>query len=275
MNDDRTLERAARSWLEEGPTRAPEHPVQAALARIETTPQERAWPLPLGGVWFGRTRRAITAAAVMAAVLLGGVLVLQRGVGPEPATSPSPSPSTSSTPALSPSPSAQSGADVPPVLTATFVSPRNGYSVKYPGDWTAIPATAGWEAGTVGQWGSPVLDELRGSTARFVGASQALAADETAEQWLATYGVGSCLGPQAEWPRVTIGTATGLVDANGCVAPGPPFGKGGRLFDAVVIFGGRAYNFAMDGELTYPDFVAILSTVTLDPATAVDPTPSP
>ena len=281
MNDDRTverdraLERAARSWLEEGPTRAPEHPVQAALDLIETTPQERVWPIPLGGVWFQRTRRASTAIAVISVVLLGGLFLLQRGLGPGPAASPSPSPSTSTMPESSPSTSTPSGAEVPPVLTATFVSTRNGYSVQYPGDWTATPATASWEAGTVDQWGSPVLDELRGSTARFAGASQALAAEETADQWLATYGVGSCLGPQAQWPHVTIGTGTGLVDANGCVAPGPPFGKGGRLFDAVVIVGGRAYNFAMGGELTYADFVAVLSTVTLGPARAVDPTLSP
>ena len=41
MTDDRSLERAARSWIEVGPTRAPEPAVQAALLRIQTTSQER------------------------------------------------------------------------------------------------------------------------------------------------------------------------------------------------------------------------------------------
>ena len=41
MTDDRSLERAARSWLEVGPTQAPERAVEAALLRIQTTPQER------------------------------------------------------------------------------------------------------------------------------------------------------------------------------------------------------------------------------------------
>ena len=41
MTDDRSLERAARSWLEVGPTQAPDRAVEAALLRIETTPQER------------------------------------------------------------------------------------------------------------------------------------------------------------------------------------------------------------------------------------------
>ena len=47
---DRALERAARSWIEEGPTRAPDRPVDAALSRIQTTNQERdlriLWRLP-------------------------------------------------------------------------------------------------------------------------------------------------------------------------------------------------------------------------------------
>ena len=46
MTDDRSLERAARSWLENGPTEAPDRAVEAALLRIETTPQERDWHVP-------------------------------------------------------------------------------------------------------------------------------------------------------------------------------------------------------------------------------------
>ena len=278
MTDDRSLERAARAWLEEGPTRAPEHAVQAALRQVETTSQERDWRLPLGHRLIQLTGRAMTGIAVVA-VVLGGVLLLQPGPEPGPAISPSPSPTPSATPSPSPSPavlpSAPSGAVVPPVLTATFTSPRNGYSVQYPGDWTTNPATASWEAGVVNQWGSPALDELRGSAARFVGASQSLAVGETVDQWLATYGVGACLGPPANWLKVPIGTVAGLIDADGCVAPGPPYGKGGRLFDAVVIVDGRAYNFAMDGELSHADFAALLATVTFDPASAVDPSLSP
>jgi hypothetical protein len=274
MTDDRSLERAARRWLEEGPTRAPEHAVEAALARIETTPQERDWSLPIGDLWIHLTGRTVTALAAAIVILVGGVLLLRPAPGPGPATSPSPSPTSSATPGPSSS-SISSGAEVPPVLTATFTSPRHGYTVQYPGDWTATAATAGWDAGVVNQWGSPALDELRGSTARFVGASQLLPIDVMSDQWLATYGVGACVGPPASWPSVPIGTATGLIDADGCIAPGAPYGKGGRLFDAVVVVGGRAYNFAMDGELSRADFVAFLATVTFEPASAVDPTSSP
>src|SRR5262249_45014914 len=41
MTDDRSIDRAARSWLEAGPTQAPDPAVDAALLRIQTTNQER------------------------------------------------------------------------------------------------------------------------------------------------------------------------------------------------------------------------------------------
>jgi hypothetical protein len=138
-----------------------------------------------------------------------------------------------------------------------------------------VPATTGWETGVVNQWGSPALDELRGATARFVGSSQPLANGQTADQWLAAYAVSACITPRSSWPTVAIGASTGLIDADGCEAPDPPLGKGGPLFDAVVISDGRAYSFTMDGELSHSDFVSFLAAVSLDPASAVDGSPSP
>jgi hypothetical protein len=92
MNDDRSLERAARSWLEEGPTRAPDQTVDAALARIQTTRQERdlvPWRLPT----MNPVMRLAGAAIV--AVLAVSVLFLATrpasNVGPPATTSPAPS----------------------------------------------------------------------------------------------------------------------------------------------------------------------------------------
>jgi hypothetical protein len=277
MTDDRSTERAARSWLEEGPTRAPEHAVKAALDRIESTPQDPVWPFPGIHRWIHPTHRLAGAFAVIAAVVIGGVLLLQRGSGPGPAISASPSPSlspaTTTEPSSSPSPSAQEGGAA--YLTSTFVSPRNGYSVIYPDDWVVTSATNSWQAGAINQWGSTALDELRGSTARFVGASQPLAPGQTAEAWLSEFAAQACITPRQNWLNVRIGASTGLIDADGCEAPDPPLGKGGALYDAVVIVDGRAYDFTMDGELSHSDFVAVLATVVLDPATALDPTFSP
>jgi hypothetical protein len=90
MTDDRSLERAARSWLEEGPTRAPDRTVDAALSRIQTTRQERDW-LP----WRMPTMNPLTrlaAVAVLAAVVIGGSLYAlagrNGGIGGEPTPAP-------------------------------------------------------------------------------------------------------------------------------------------------------------------------------------------
>jgi hypothetical protein len=99
MTDDRSIERAARSWLEIGPTQAPERAVEAALLQIESTSQERdshvPWRLPRM-----TTPLRIAAAAVVGVVAIGGALFVLRpgdssvgGPGPSPTATPTPSPS--------------------------------------------------------------------------------------------------------------------------------------------------------------------------------------
>lgn len=70
-NTDRSLERAARSFIEDGPTQAPDRAVEAALLRIETTPQERDLRIP----WRLRTMTTparVAAAAVVGVLVVGG-----------------------------------------------------------------------------------------------------------------------------------------------------------------------------------------------------------
>jgi WD40 repeat protein len=101
MTDDRSLERAARSWIETGPTQAPERAVEAALLRIQTLPQERdlriPWRLP---TMFTPARLA--AAALIGVLALGGTFLIvmrpNQSVG-TPVESQSPPP-------IAPSPSA-------------------------------------------------------------------------------------------------------------------------------------------------------------------------
>lgn len=82
MNDDRSLERAARSWLEEGPTWAPDRPVEAALSRIQTTRQERdlriSWRLPT----MLPTRYAAVAVIVVAVGVGAAFLASRPPAGP-------------------------------------------------------------------------------------------------------------------------------------------------------------------------------------------------
>jgi WD40-like Beta Propeller Repeat len=110
MTDDRSLERAARSWIEVGPTQAPDRAVEAALSRIQTTPQERVlripWRLPLM-----ITPARAAAAAVIGALAIGGAFLMLRpgqpAVGP-----PGPSPTASATPTPAPTGSASASAAI-------------------------------------------------------------------------------------------------------------------------------------------------------------------
>ena len=104
MTDDRSLERAARSWLEDGPTRAPDRALEAVLHRIETTPQERdlrvPWRLPK------MTTPARVAAAAMIGVLAIGGAIYAFGPGGSsfggPGSAPSATPSATPSPTPSP-----------------------------------------------------------------------------------------------------------------------------------------------------------------------------
>ncbi len=87
MNDDRTLERAARSFIEVGPTRAPDHAVDAALLRIASTTQERALRLPWRFPTMPLAARLV-AIAVVGALVLAGLALLGGTGGTAPATAP-------------------------------------------------------------------------------------------------------------------------------------------------------------------------------------------
>lgn len=94
-HDERTLERAARSWIEDGPRRAPDHVLDAALRTIATTPQERDW-LPRRFSTMTYPARLGVAAAI-GALLVGGVaLTFSRpgdpSIGAQPTPTPTPSP---------------------------------------------------------------------------------------------------------------------------------------------------------------------------------------
>jgi hypothetical protein len=100
MNDDRTLERAARSWLEEGPVRAPDRPVDAALAEIQKTRQERGFVAPWRFEDMNPPIRLAGIALVVIVAVGAGIAVLRpQGVtGPGTSVTPRPAPSTNDVP---------------------------------------------------------------------------------------------------------------------------------------------------------------------------------
>jgi len=156
-------------------------------------------------------------------------------------------------------------------LTETFTSNFHGYSVKYPAGWSTTLAAGPWVAGAAAaNWGSPVLDDLRGSSVRLTAASQPLEAGQTMDAWLSTYASGgACEGTNpSAWPTIPVGDQVGRMSADGCAARGPSIAAGGRLFDVVVFVGGRAYDFTLDGDTDHAFVESILATVVFDPASA-------
>jgi hypothetical protein len=119
MNDDRTLERAARSFIEVGPTRAPEHAVDAALLRIESTTQERALRIPWRFPTMPLPARLV-ALAVVGALVLIGLAMLGGTVG----SSPSPVEPTSQ--AIAPASASPSPSPTPTVVPVRAL-PESGY----------------------------------------------------------------------------------------------------------------------------------------------------
>lgn len=210
-----------------------------------------------------QTTRLLAGAAAIAVVVLGGVLLLRPGGN---ARVGGPSRSASAGPSVTPSASPPGSAIAAPALTQTFTSARYGYSVHYPAGWFLKEATKPWTAIGQNSWGSGINDELSNATARFSGASIALAPGQTADQWIAAYANGAAT---SGWRTVTIGGQPGRIDYDGGPANGGTVAPGGVMFDAVVVDAGRAYNFNMDGKIDQATFEAFLATVTLDPGSVL------
>ena len=285
MTDDRSLERTARSWLEVGPTAAPEAAVEAALTRIQTTPQERDLHFPWRTTRLNQMVRASIGIAAVAVVLIAGATLLNRpgpGLAPSPSLT-TPSPSATPTPA-SPSPvtssasPGSSGASTP-VFPLTFVSKRMGFSVKYPDRWSAHPATADWVLGDTISWGGGSNDDLHGPDARLSVASQPLKPGDTPtsrlQAMIAASPVCDAVVPAPK--TIPVGGQVGTVAVNGCIIPNQqsPMFPGERAYAIYLVVGGRVYDFILDGAVDPAYLEAMMATVTLDPGSAVDASPSP
>ena len=168
-----------------------------------------------------------------------------------------------------------------PLLTETFVSTRNGFSVRYPEGWSTRAATTSWRPNTMVPMGSPAFDELKlQGVARLVVASQRLQAGQSEASWLASFSqdfyLRRCSGDRAAWPRVTVDGRSGYLDLNACPLPADEnFSTPDVGFDVIVFAADRVYRIGLDGAVDLGYFEAILATVRLDPASAIDPPGSP
>jgi hypothetical protein len=211
----------------------------------------------------------ILSVAVGVALVVGGLAVFDRLVGSGASDRRSPSPSSSA---------ATGPAFVVAPLSQTFVSPRNGFSVRYPAGWSVKPATKSWPADIFLPLGNPAFDELqRAGEARLVVASQRLGAGQTDADWLASFahiyqGAAPCGTAPAASPRVTIDGHSGYLVNVGCPLPADStFSTPDIRFRAIVIADGRVYDVQLDGNVDRSYFDALVATIRLDPASAVDP----
>jgi hypothetical protein len=252
--------------------------------------------------------RAMWAGPSLAAVLilvmgLGGFALLTRQGGPSsvtpdvsatpsasptPTASPRPSSSTTASPTPSPPPVASESAipDMSPIavppLTERFVSTRNGFSVLYPAGWATTPATESWPVDMFLPIGHPALDQLMlAGKVRLIAASQALSVGQTESDWVASYfyaypSANSCVTSLADSPRFPVDGKSGYLDSDGCPSSAD-YAVSPRdvVYEAFVFAGDRVYQFYLDGDVDLAYFEAIMATVKLDPATALDPPPAP
>ena len=133
MTDDRSLDRAARSFIEPGPTQAPEAAVERALGIIQNTRQERDLPIPWRFTTMTMATR-VAAAAVVGVIVIGGAALLLRPTTQDGATRPSASASPSASSSASASPSASSSASASPSTGPTVVD-ASGFAVPFQMSW--------------------------------------------------------------------------------------------------------------------------------------------
>ncbi len=294
MIDDARFERLTLSWIAEGPTAAPAETVQAAMAEIARTGQDRSGPLP---IWLpGRppTPQAavrvalIAAATVVAVALLFSLAVI--GGRPSPTVVPTPSngrssapptalaiaptigPSNAPSPTLKPAPTVVPGPRLD--LSSTFTSPRYGYTIGIDADWTTEPATITWSGPDNS---NHVLDHVfvTGKDTNIAGASQALQPGQTFDGWLDLFETQNQIsqepcsgGSPATWPAVQIGSATWRWQQM-CQADVAITEQGGRVY----VFNA---NYGMQGnDLTPSQYLQVLGTIAFDPASIPSPEPAP
>ena len=290
MTDDRSLERAARSFIEPGPTRAPDAAVEAALVRIQMTRQERDWHVPRRYHLMPNPIRWAALAATVIVATVAGMLVLRPGAGSVGGTGPSAIPSSAPTQTAGASATAMatgaaaaspSVAASPPAIVqlgslgSRFTSPRNGYSIALGSGWTTVPATKPWSGNDGPDVAGGYIDVLSAPGIRLYAMSAPLGR-QTAAVWRNAYaarfgldGVGVCDVLPANWPRIPVGPVTGYLDGNACPGDGTVV-PGDTFFEAQAFTGGRVYLFWLQGAIDRSTLDALLATLRLTPGNAID-----
>lgn len=153
-----------------------------------------------------------------------------------------------------------------PNLTTTFVSPRNGFSIKHPDRVALTPAKPLWGFNEQPDDGFDVVET--GLAAVFKGASTVIPnVENSVDEWIDDYvsddeyvSPGSCGVPRSQQAEITIDGRSGRISE----CP--------NQIEATVVAGGRLYLFTLlhsrsDARAVFNAFAA---TIDLTPETAVD-----
>jgi hypothetical protein len=276
------FDRAARAWLEDGPTRMSDQALLATLEVIHETRQRRAaWrPWRTSPVsMFASVGIATVLVAALGILAVNVVPSLQRA--PSVGASPAPIPTVTASPSPSPSPT-PSGApeETPDVrLTTPFRSPTNGFSVMIIARSSVTPATAAWTPpqplkNAYGAPG-PFYDIFEtGLLAAFNGTSTVIPDGVPLDEWIdqsiaSVASTGTCMLPRAEQAEISIDGQPARV-SEGCAGQ----------FVATVVAGGRLYVFELvhgwDNEADARAFFdSWLAAVRLTPETAAPVSSAP
>jgi hypothetical protein len=132
--------------------------------------------------------------------------------------------------------------------------------------------------------GSPLVDQLESSGRfRLAVASQRLSPGQTEAQWVSAFfpafqGAVECANASdlAASPRITIDGRPGYLRLAGCpVSEDLAMSRTDVEFEAFVFAADRVYKINLDGDVDQAFFEALVSTMTLDPASAIDPPAAP
>ena len=99
MNDEQRFDRSVRSWLDDGPSRAPVRTVEAAISQITTTPQERDLRVPWRTPPMTFPVRIAALAVVVALLAAGAAIIVSGARTTSPPQTPPPAIGESPTPA--------------------------------------------------------------------------------------------------------------------------------------------------------------------------------
>ena len=289
-SDEPLFDPGIADWLEDDPYTAPDKALDVVLAAFPLIRQRRVWRVPWRFPQMSTATKLAGAAAAIAIAVVGGSWLMSRqpvqpGVGGQPAP-PSPTVPVQVTPA--PSPSSSAGADLLDVSTWTaFTSSRYGFSASYPATYDAVPSQFDWR---IPNASGNMFDGFQGDgAARWLnGVSMLLPVGTTPDDWYDEYRRDlvedddpwepkTCFTAREGWTSTTVdGLAADL--RVGCEA----LEAFVFVADRVYLFGAYAYE-GVNPPTTEPGvsdelrdlFELWLTTITLDPASAVNPSPLP